>query len=65
MLIGPPGDPITAGITTAAVLVVAAVSPQNAWEQPILRFADTLIGVSVGIAAAWIDLRMVRPAWLA
>ena len=63
-LIGRPGDAITAGITTAVVLVVAAVSPQNAWQQPILRFADTLIGVSVGIAAAWTDLRVVRPAMI-
>lgn len=63
-LIGRPGDAITAGITTAVVLVVAAVSPQNAWQQPILRFVDTLIGVSVGIAAAWIDLRVVRPAMI-
>ena len=63
-LIGPLGDGITAGITTAVVLVVAAVSPRKAWQQPILRFADTLIGVSVGIAAAWIDSRVVRPAMI-
>ena len=44
-LIGRPGDAVTAGITTAVVMVVAAVSPQHAWQQPILRFADTVIGV--------------------
>ena len=28
---------VTAGITTAVVMVVAAVSPHDAWQQPILR----------------------------
>jgi uncharacterized membrane protein YccC len=59
-LLGRPGDAITAAITTAVVMVVAAVSPQHAWQQPILRFADTVIGVAVGIAAAWIGLRVIR-----
>jgi uncharacterized membrane protein YccC len=60
-LIGRPGDAITAGITTAVVMVVAAVSPHDAWQQPILRFADTVIGVAVGVAAAWAGLRVIRP----
>ena len=59
--IGRPGDAITAGITTAVVMVVAAVSPHDAWQQPILRFADTVIGVAVGVAAAWTGLRVIRP----
>ena len=59
-LLGRPGDAVTAGITTAVVLVVAAVSPQHAWQQPILRFADTVVGVAVGVAAAWLGLK--RPA---
>ena len=58
-LLGRPEDAITAAITTAVVTVVAAVSPQHAWQQPILRFADTVVGVAVGIAAAWIGLRIV------
>jgi uncharacterized membrane protein YccC len=53
MLLGRPGDAVTAGITTAVIMVVAAVSPQHAWEQPILRLADTVIGVVVGVLAAW------------
>jgi uncharacterized membrane protein YccC len=61
MLIGRPGDAVTAAITTAVVMIVAAVTPRDAWEQPILRFADTLIGVAVGVAAAWIGLRLIRP----
>jgi uncharacterized membrane protein YccC len=52
-LLGRPGDAVTAGITTAVILVVAAVSPQHAWQQPILRLADTVVGVAVGAAFAW------------
>lgn len=60
-LIGRPEDEITAGITTAVIMVVAKLSPQDAWRQPILRLADTVIGVAVGLAAAWLSLRAVRP----
>jgi hypothetical protein len=60
MLLGRPGDAVTAGITTAVIMVVAAVSPQHAWEQPILRLADTVIGVGVGALAAWTGLQVKR-----
>jgi uncharacterized membrane protein YccC len=60
-VIGRPGDAITAAITTTVVLVVAEVSPRGAWEQPILRLADTAIGVVVGLASAWLDQRVIRP----
>ena len=60
-VIGRPGDAITAAITTTVVLVAAAVSPHDAWQQPILRFADTVIGVAVGVASAWLDQRVIRP----
>jgi uncharacterized membrane protein YccC len=60
-LAGRPGDAITAAITTTVVLVVAAVSPQHAWQQPILRLADTVIGVVVGIAAAWLEWHVKGP----
>ena len=60
MLIGRPGDAVTAAITTAVVMIVAAVSPHHAWQQPILRFADTAIGVAVGVAAAWVGMRVIR-----
>jgi uncharacterized membrane protein YccC len=33
------------------------VSPHDAWTQPILRLADTVIGVAVGLAAAWLVRR--------
>jgi uncharacterized membrane protein YccC len=57
-LIGRPGDAITAAIATTVLLVGAAVSPQHAWQQPILRLADTVIGVAIGVAAAWLELRV-------
>jgi len=60
MLIGRPGDAVTAAITTAVVMIVAAVSPHEAWQQPILRFADTAVGVAVGVAAAWVGVRVIR-----
>jgi Fusaric acid resistance protein-like len=60
-LIGRPGDAITAGITTAVVMVSAALSPQDAWQQPILRLADTVVGVAVGVAAAWLGRRAPSP----
>jgi uncharacterized membrane protein YccC len=60
-LIGRPEDEITAGITIAVVMVAAKLSPHDAWRQPILRLADTAIGVAVGLAAAWLGLRAVRP----
>jgi uncharacterized membrane protein YccC len=50
--IGRSDDIVTAGITTAVVMVVAAVSPHDAWQEPILRIADTAIGIAVGLAAA-------------
>ena len=31
---------------------MAAVTPKPAWQQPILRLADTVVGVAVGALAA-------------
>jgi hypothetical protein len=59
-LLGRPGDAASAGITTAVIPVVAAVSPQHAWQQPILRLADTVVGVGVGIGTAWAGLQAKR-----
>jgi uncharacterized membrane protein YfcA len=57
-LIGRSEDVITASITTTVVMVVAAISPQHAWTQPILRLIDTIVGIAVGIAGAWIGLKL-------
>jgi hypothetical protein len=45
-------DVITTGITTAVVMVVAAISPHHAWMQPVLRVIDTLAGTAVGVLGA-------------
>jgi uncharacterized membrane protein YccC len=52
MVLGRPADAITTNITTAVLLVIVGLEPRNAWEQPILRLADTVIGVVIGVAVA-------------
>jgi hypothetical protein len=61
-LIGRPDDIVTTGITTAVVMVVAGISPRQAWIQPVLRLVDTIVGVGVGVVAAWLSLRALRPS---
>jgi uncharacterized membrane protein YccC len=53
-LLGRRDDIVTTGITTAVVMVVAAMSPENAWQQPLLRLADTVVGIAVGVACKWV-----------
>ena len=53
-LLGRRDDIVTAGITTAVVMVVAAMSPAHAFQQPLLRLADTLVGIAVGVACKWV-----------
>jgi uncharacterized membrane protein YccC len=48
-------DIVTTGITTAVVMVVAAISPEDAWQQPLLRLADTLVGVATGVTCKWVS----------
>ena len=57
-LAGRPGDAVTTCVTIAVVMVVAELEPRNAWEQPILRLADTVVGVIVGLATAWLVHRV-------
>jgi uncharacterized membrane protein YgaE (UPF0421/DUF939 family) len=56
-LLDRPEDVITTGITTAVVMVVAAISPDHVWKQPILRVLDTTVGVGVGVVGAWMSLK--------
>ena len=60
-LIGRPGDAITAGITTAVVMVVAAVSQHDCLAAAHPPFRCTVIGVAVGVVAAWVGLWVIRP----
>jgi uncharacterized membrane protein YccC len=62
---GRPDDTITTGITIAVIMVVAALSPHDAWRQPILRLVDTAVGVAVGIATAWLDTHARRTKLIA
>jgi uncharacterized membrane protein YccC len=52
-LLGRRDDIVTARITTAVVMVVAAMSPEDAWQQPLLRLADTVVGIAIGVACKW------------
>ena len=54
MLLNRRDDIITTGITTAVVLVVAEISPQDAWQQPLLRLVDTVVGITVGVSCKWL-----------
>ena len=58
MLLERSGDIVICSITTAVVMVVAALSPHNAWQQPILRLGDTVMGVAVGLGAAWMTMHL-------
>jgi hypothetical protein len=50
-LLGRRDDIITKGIATAVVTVVAAMSPADAWQQPLQRLGHTMVGVAVGVAS--------------
>jgi uncharacterized membrane protein YccC len=63
MLAGRSEDVVTTAITTAVVMVAAAVSPKHAWEQPILRLFDTAVGIAVGLAAAWAGRELIARLW--
>jgi uncharacterized membrane protein YccC len=63
-VIGRSDDVVVTDITTVVILVVAAVSPHDAWIQPILRLFDTVIGVVVGLAAAWITGHLPNLSWV-
>jgi hypothetical protein len=53
LLLGREDDVATTGITTAVVLVLAAMSPEQAWQHPIFRLLDTTVGITVGVACKW------------
>jgi uncharacterized membrane protein YccC len=61
-LAGRPEDVVTCAITTAVVLVVAGISPTNAWHQPILRLVDTAVGTLVALTAVAVARRLEQRA---
>ena len=46
-------DIVTTGITTTVVMVVAAMNPETAWQQPMLRLVDSVFGIAVGVVCKW------------
>jgi uncharacterized membrane protein YccC len=54
MLLGRQDDIVTTGTTTTVVMVVAAIGPTAARQQPVLRLADTVVGIGIGVAGKWI-----------
>ncbi|WP_375787025.1 FUSC family protein [Bradyrhizobium sp. Pha-3] len=54
------GDIITTGITTVVVMVVAAIDPHDAWRQPLLRLADTVVGIGIGVVCQWVGFHLLR-----
>jgi uncharacterized membrane protein YccC len=60
ILLGKRNEIVTTGITTAVVMVVAALSPGHAWRQPLLRLLDTIVGITVGLTFAWTGSLFVR-----
>jgi uncharacterized membrane protein YccC len=58
-LVGRSEDVVTAGLTTAVVMIVAAVTPHDAWQEPILRLADAGLGIAVGLAAGLIGSKLL------
>jgi hypothetical protein len=53
MLRADEGDSPSRCATTAVVMSVAEISPQDAWQQPLLRLIDTMVGVAVGVSCMW------------
>ena len=53
--LGQDGDVGVAGITTAAVMVIAALSPHHVWRQPLLGAVATAVGVATGLAGSWLS----------
>jgi uncharacterized membrane protein YccC len=57
---GRPQDTMPATLATLVVLVISSIDPHDAWQQPIMRFIDTAVGVAIGLAAVWVSVRLMR-----
>ena len=58
MKLGRREEIITTAITTAVVMVVAAMDARHAQLQPLLRLLDTVVGIAIGIAAKWVTSQL-------
>jgi uncharacterized membrane protein YccC len=54
MKLGRREEILTTGITTAVVMVVAAMDTQHPRLQPLLRLLDTVVGIAIGVGAKWV-----------
>ena len=63
IVVGRPDDATTTAVTIAVIMVVAAMSPREALQQPILRLFDTFVGVVLGVL--WKSLASLLYALLA
>jgi uncharacterized membrane protein YccC len=54
MVLGRRDDIGLTAITTAVIVIVAANVAHDAWQQPLLRLIDTIVGIVVGVTCKWI-----------
>jgi hypothetical protein len=40
-------------------MVVAAISPHDAWQQPLLRLVDTIVGIAADVGMRKVSFRFV------
>lgn len=60
MLLNRRSDIIMTAITTVVVMVVATIDPHDNWRQPLLRLADTVVGITIGVSCQWVGFHLLR-----
>jgi hypothetical protein len=51
-ILGHEDDVAVAAITSSAVMVIAALGPHHAWQQPLIGAAATAVGIAFGVTAS-------------
>jgi hypothetical protein len=54
-------DDGVAAITTAAVMVIAALGPHDAWKQRLIGAAATAVGIGIGVTASRLAYGSLKP----
>jgi uncharacterized membrane protein YccC len=54
VVLGRSEDIITTSITITVVMIVAGLSHEPGWRQPVLRLVDTLAGLTIGLPFRWL-----------